>query len=131
MSQRVADQAGGWGDSAKCGILSSRQTHGCARDVQMSSIGANAEASSSVGKRIDVNREVDSLRVKSGVPHAPQKLRVVVIPLLPCTWWVPGVPATWRSALYTTTPEANAAPLESWQSRQWQFSIAMGALAQW
>ena len=121
MSQRVADQAGGWGDSAKCGILSSRQTHGCARD---------AEASSSVGKRIDVNCEVDSLRVKSGVPHAPQKLRVVVIPLLPCTWWVPGVPATWRSALYTTTPEANAAPLESWQSRQWQFSIAMGALAQ-
>jgi hypothetical protein len=28
-----------------------------------------------------------------------------------------------------TTPEANAAPLERWQSRQWQLSMAMGALA--
>lgn len=28
----------------------------------------------------------------------------------------------------TTTPDANGAPLDSWQSRQWQFSIARGAL---
>ncbi len=29
----------------------------------------------------------------------------------------------------TTTPEANGEPLESWQSLQWQLSMAMGALA--
>ena len=30
----------------------------------------------------------------------------------------------------TTTPEAKGAPLARWQSLQWQFNIAMGALAQ-
>jgi hypothetical protein len=29
----------------------------------------------------------------------------------------------------TTTPDAKGAPLERWQSLQWQFNIAMGALA--
>jgi hypothetical protein len=28
------------------------------------------------------------------------------------------------------TPEANGAPLERWQSKQWQLSVAMGAAAQ-
>lgn len=95
----------------------------------MSSIGANADASSSEGNRIDVNCGLASLRVNRGLPQPPQKLRVVDWPLLPRTEWVLGVPLTWRSSLMATTPDANAAPLERWQSRQWQLSMAMGALA--
>ncbi len=40
------------------------------------------------------------------------------------------MPVTRRSALWTTTPEANGAPLERWQSLQWQLSMATGALEQ-
>lgn len=67
-------------------------------------------------------------RVNKGVPHSAQKLRVVHSPLLPGTEWVLGVPLISRSAVMATTPDANGAPLERWQSRQWQFSMAMGAL---
>ena len=45
------------------------------------------------------------------------------------TAYVLGVPLISRSAVDTTTPEAKGAPLERWQSAQWQFSMAMGALA--
>ena len=95
----------------------------------MSSIGANAEASSSEGNRIDVNCGFASLRVNSGVPQSPQKPRVVIFPLPAGTAYAFGLPRISRSALMTMTPDAKAAPLERWQSLQWQFNIAMGALA--
>jgi hypothetical protein len=117
------------GDLEKWGSFSSRHTPGCALEVQMSSIGANAEASSSDGNRIDVNCEFSSLCVKSGVPQSPQKLRVVILPLLARTEWVFGAPKISRSELVTTTPDANGAPLDRWQSPQWQFNMAMGVLA--
>ena len=78
----------------------------------MSSIGANVEASSSEGNRMDVNCELASLRVNRGLPHSGQKLRVVNLPLQPRTEYAFGVPETSRSALITTTPEANGAPLD-------------------
>ena len=122
-------QPAGCGDSAKWGIFASRHTQAGARDVQMSSIGANVDASSSEGKRIDVNCGLASLCVNSGVPHSAQKLLVASCPLLARTANVRGVPLTSRSAVFATTPDANGAPLERWQSWQWQFSMAMGALA--
>ena len=51
----------------------------------MSSIGAKFAASSSVGNLMDVNCGLTSLRVKRGVPQAPQKARVVCLPLLAST----------------------------------------------
>lgn len=95
----------------------------------MSSMGAKPDPSASDGKRIDVNCAFASLRVNSGVPHSPQKVRVVVLPLLARTEWLLGAPDTWSSAVATTTPEANGAPLDNWQSRQWQFNMAIGGLA--
>jgi len=62
------------------------------------------------------------------VPQSPQKLRVVILPLLARTVWVLGVPRISRSELRATTPDAKGAPLDAWQSRQWQFSMATGAL---
>ena len=108
----------------------SKHTHGSALDVQMSSWGRNPSCSSRDGKRIDVKAGFDAPRVNRGVSHWAQKLRVVAMPLLARTAWAAGVPVTWRSALRTTTPEANAAPLERWQSVQWQLSMATGAVAQ-
>ena len=94
----------------------------------MSSAGAKPEESSSEGKRIDVNCGLTSLRVNRGVPHSGQKLRVANLPLLARTGYAFEVPVISRSLLATTTPEAKGAPLERWQSLQWQFSIARGAL---
>jgi hypothetical protein len=95
----------------------------------MSSIGANADGPSIVGKRMDVNCGLASLCVNKGVPHSGQKLRVVCFPLLAWTAYRLGVPMTSRSLLATTTPDAKGAPLDAWQSRQWQFNIASGAFA--
>lgn len=79
----------------------------------MSSMGFNPAASSSEGKRIDVNCGFASLLVNSGVPQSAQKLRVASPPLLARTARVLGMPLTWRSAVITTIPDANGAPLES------------------
>jgi hypothetical protein len=95
----------------------------------MSSIGRNSEGSSSEEKRIDINSGLASLRVNKGVPQSEQKLRVARPPLLARTEYVFGVPLISRSVALTTTPDAKGAPLERWQSRQWQLSIAMGAPA--
>jgi len=104
----------------------SRQTQACALDVQMSSMGRNADGSSSVGKRMDMKSEA-SLRANSGVPQSGQKLRIARLPLPARTEYVFGAPVTPVSATRTMTPEAKGAPLERWQSRQWQLSIATGA----
>jgi len=76
---------------------------------------------------MDIHSGADSLRVKSGAPQSGQKLRVVSRPLRPRTEYVFGVPVIAVSDTTTTTPEANGAALERWQSRQWQLSIATGA----
>lgn len=75
----------GYGDSGDFGIPGSKQVHGAALDVQMSSAGRNEEASSKVGKRIEVKAGLDSPRVNNGLPQLPQKLRIVARPLLPRT----------------------------------------------
>lgn len=116
----------GYGDSGKCGMSWSRHTQGCEREVQISSAGLNQEASSRVGKRMDMNSETASPQVKSGVPHSAQKLRVVSPPVLPYTMYVLGAPETSVAETATTMPDAKGAPLERWQSWQWQLSIAMG-----
>lgn len=77
---------------------------------------------------MDVNSGLTSPRVNKGVPHSGQKVRAVRPPLLPRTGYVLGVPLTRRSAVMTTTPDAKGAPLERWQSLQWQLRAAMGAL---
>jgi hypothetical protein len=96
----------------------------------MSSIGLNTDGSSSDGKRMDMNPFAAALCAKSGEPHLGQKLRTVEFPLLPRTAWVVTAPVTFTSEAFTTTPEANGAPLDCWQSRQWQLIIAMGVPAQ-
>lgn len=93
----------------------------------MSTIGLNPDGSSREVKRMDIRSGTNSPRVKRGAPHSVQKLRVVEPPLLPRTENVPGEPEICVSATRTTTPEANAAPLDCWQSRQWQLSIATGS----
>jgi hypothetical protein len=90
----------------------SKQTQGCALEVQMSSIGLKSGDPSKDGKRIEVKAGLDSPRVNSGVPQVEQKVRVVCMPLLARTEYVFGVPTILRSELKTTTPEANGAPLE-------------------
>jgi hypothetical protein len=120
--------AGGWGDSEKRGRVASRQTQPGALEVHMSSAGANPEGSSSEGNRMDMNCGLASLRVNRGVPHSGQKLRVASLPLLARTEYALAVPMISRSLLATTTPDAKGAPLERWQSRQWQFSMAVRPL---
>jgi hypothetical protein len=93
----------------------------------MSSIGLNKDWSSREGKRTDMNPCAAGLIANSGEPHSAQKLRTVRLPLLPRTAWVAGVPVTVTSVALTTMPEAKGAPLERWQSRQWQLIIATGA----
>jgi hypothetical protein len=95
----------------------------------MSSIGLKSEVSSSEGNRIDVNWEFASLRVNKGVPQSGQKMRVARPPLLARTAYVFGVPLISRSAVMTTMPDAKGAPLDSWQSLQWQLIMAMGSRA--
>ena len=107
-----------YGDSGKCGISWLRQTQDCEREVQMSSMGLNQEESSKVGKRMDMNSETASPRVKSGVPHPAQKLRVVSPPVLPRTICALGTPVISVAETATTMPDAKGAPLERWQSRQ-------------
>ena len=68
-----------------------------------------------------------SPRVNKGEPHCGQKLRAASAPLLARTEYVFGIPLTCKSASATMKPEANGAPLERWQSRQWPLSIATGA----
>lgn len=58
----------------------------------MSSIGANAEQSSSDGNRTDVNCGLASLCVNKGVPQSAQKLRFAGLPLLARTEYVLAVP---------------------------------------
>jgi len=77
----------------------------------MSSVGWNAEASSSVVKRTDRNPGLASPRVNKGEPHCAQKLRVASAPLLARTEYVLGVPVISMSASATIKPEANGAPL--------------------
>jgi hypothetical protein len=95
----------------------------------MSSIGLKSEVSSSDGNRMDVNCGFASLCVNKGVPQSGQKLRVAIPPLLARTANVLGVPLMSRSAVMTTMPEAKGAPLDSWQSLQWQLIMAMGSRA--
>ena len=62
-----------------------------------------------------------------GEPQSEQKLRVASLPLLARTEYVFGVPVIVMSDTRTMKPEAKGAPLERWQSRQWQLSVATGA----
>jgi hypothetical protein len=78
---------------------------------------------------MDMNPGTDSLRVNSGAPQSEQQLRIVRLPMPARTEYVFGVPVISVSDTRTTTPEAKGAPLECWQSRQWQLSIATGARA--
>lgn len=108
-------------------MVCARHTQGGALAVQMSNIGLNCDESSRDGNRIDMTSGAASPRVNSGEPQSAQKLRVTVRPLPARTKNVFGLPVTATSDALTMMPEAKGAPLERWQSRQWQFSIAMGA----
>ena len=70
-----------------------------------------------------------SPHVNRGEPQSEQKLRVASLPLPARTEYVFGVPVIVMSETRTMNPEAKGAPLERWQSRQWQLSIATGARA--
>jgi hypothetical protein len=76
---------------------------------------------------MDITSGAVSPRVNRGEPHSEQKLRVASLPLLARTEYVFGVPVIVTSDTRTMKPEAKGAPLERWQSRQWQFSVATGA----
>jgi hypothetical protein len=65
--------------------------------------------------------------VNRGEPQSEQKVRVARLPLPARTEYAFGVPVIATSDTRTMKPEAKGAPLERWQSRQWQFSIATGA----
>jgi hypothetical protein len=68
-----------------------------------------------------------SPRVNRGEPQSEQKLRVASLPLPARTEYVFGVPVIVMSDTRMMKPEAKGAPLERWQSRQWQLSLATGA----
>ncbi|CAM2156456.1 conserved protein of unknown function [Pararobbsia alpina] len=68
--------------------------------------------------------------MNKGEPQSGQKLRTASLPLLARTECVFGVPAIVMSDTRTMKPDAKGAPLERWQSRQWQFNVATGALEQ-
>ena len=68
-----------------------------------------------------------SPRVNRGEPQSEQKLRVASLPLLARTEYVFGAPVIAISDTRTMKPEAKGPPLERWQSRQWQLSVATGA----
>ena len=76
---------------------------------------------------MDMTSGAVSPHVNIGEPQSEQKLRVASLPLLARTEYVLGVPVIVTSDTRTMRPEANGAPLERWQSRQWQFSAASGA----
>jgi hypothetical protein len=52
------------------------------------------------------------------------------LPLPARTEYVFGVPVIVMLDTRTMKPEAKGAPLERWQSRQWQLSVAIGAREQ-
>ncbi|MFT4508691.1 hypothetical protein [Caballeronia sp. 15711] len=62
-----------------------------------------------------------------GEPQSEQKPRIASLPLPARTEYVFGVPVIAMSDTRTMKPEAKGAPLERWQSRQWQLSVATGA----
>ena len=95
----------------------------------MSNIGLNSDGLSSVEKRMDMTSGATSPRVNRGEPQPEQKLRVASLPLPARTEYVVGVPVICTSDTETMKPEAKGAPLERWQSKQWQLSIAIGARA--
>jgi hypothetical protein len=76
---------------------------------------------------MDITSGAVSPRVNRGEPQSAQKLRVASLPLPARTEYVFGVPVIVISEVRTMKPEAKGAPLERWQSRQWQFSVATGA----
>jgi hypothetical protein len=76
---------------------------------------------------MDMTSAAISPRVNRGEPQSEQKLRVASLPLLARTEYIFGVPVIVMSDTRTMKPEAKGAPLERWQSRQWQLSIATGA----
>jgi hypothetical protein len=104
------------------------QTQGWALDVQMSSIGRKSLGSSRVVNLMDMTSGAASPLVNNGLPQVEQKVRVAKAPLEARTEWEAGEPVTTTALVETITPEANGAPLERWQSRQWQLSMARGAL---
>lgn len=75
-----------------------------------------------------MNSGIASPVVNKGLPQVPQKLRVARRPLDARTEYSRGEPLMSTEPFGTTTPEANGAPLDCWQSRQWQFSMANGSL---
>ena len=67
---------------------------------------------------MDVKSGIASPVVNKGLPQFEQKLRVVGKPLDARTEYSFGEPVTLMDFVETTTPDANGAPLDSWQSRQ-------------
>ena len=78
---------------------------------------------------MDMTPGATSPRVNRGEPQSGQKLRVARAPLPARTENVFGVPVISMSDTRKMKPEAKGAPLERWQSLQWQLSIATGAPA--
>jgi hypothetical protein len=78
---------------------------------------------------MDMKSGAASPQVNKGAPQSEQKLRVARLPLPARTEYVFGVPVICTSDALTMKPEAKGAPLERWQSKQWQLSIATGARA--
>lgn len=115
------------GTVSKRVLSGSRHDHAWARHVHISSVGLKFAGSSRLEKRIDITG-IPSPRVNKGVPHIPQNERIVRFPEAAVTTWVPGTPVTSTESAITMKPDANGAPLETWQSLQWQLSIASGAL---
>ena len=76
---------------------------------------------------MDITSGAASPCVNRGEPQSEQKLRVASLPLLARTEYVFGVPVIVMSNTRTMKPEAKGAPLERWQSKQWQLSVATGA----
>lgn len=76
---------------------------------------------------MDITSGAVSPWVNIGEPQSEQKLRVASLPLPARTEYVFGVPVIVTSDIRTMKPEAKGAPLERWQSRQWQFNVATGA----
>jgi hypothetical protein len=76
---------------------------------------------------MDIIAGAVSPRVNRGEPQSEQKLRVASLPLPARTEYDFGVPVIVMSDTRTMKPEAKGAPLERWQSRQWQLSVATGA----
>ena len=76
---------------------------------------------------MDITSGAVSPRVNRGEPQSEQKLRVASPPLLARAEYVFGMPVIVISDTRTMKPEAKGAPLERWQSRQWQLSVATGA----